>query len=62
MRIEWKEISNEVDSDVDFTTQTGKFEIEKSIFTLISVSMVAVIDEMHLIMLIDMTVKIHVKE
>ena len=62
MRIEWKEISNEVDSDVDFTTQTGKFEIEKSIFTLIPVSMVAVIDEMHLIMLIDMTVKIHVKE
>ena len=62
MRIEWKEISNEVDSDVDFTTQTGKFEIKKSIFTLISVSMVAVIEEMQLIMLIDMTVKIHVKE
>jgi len=35
MRIEWKEISNEVDSDVGFTTLIGEFETKKSmIFNL----------------------------
>ena len=34
MRIEWKEISNEVDNDAGTTTQIGEFEAKKLQFNL----------------------------